>query len=106
MHHRYGRYRRTPESTAEARAWEEAKGDVRRVPVCYVDVNVLSNALQTHTASRGSCRIAHVARLALAEPCQFFTALRGLHFLAIQSDEDAEESSGLWLLQEQPQAPV
>lgn len=25
----YGRYRRTPESTTEARAWEEAKSAVR-----------------------------------------------------------------------------
>ena len=31
---------------------------------------------------------------------------RGLHFLAIQADEDAEESAGLWLLQEQSTAPV
>lgn len=31
---------------------------------------------------------------------------RGLHFLAIQSDEEAEESSGLWLLQEYLGAPA
>lgn len=57
--YQYGRYRRTPESTAEARAWEEAK-----------------------------------------------TTVRGLHFLVIQADEDAEESSGLWFLQEQSSVPV
>ena len=26
---------------------------------------------------------------------------RGLHFLVIQADEDAEESAGIWLLQDQ-----
>jgi len=56
---RYGSYRRTPEATAEARAWEEAKQKVR-----------------------------------------------GLHFLAIMENEDAEESTGIWLLQEQSTVPV
>ncbi len=35
----YGRYRRTPESTTEARAWEEAKSAVRRVPSAAADVD-------------------------------------------------------------------
>ncbi|EFN56383.1 hypothetical protein CHLNCDRAFT_35116 [Chlorella variabilis] len=48
---RYGAYRRTLETTAEAQAWEEAK-----------------------------------------------QAVGGLHFLVVMSDEEAENSSGLWLL--------
>lgn len=56
---RYGRYRRTPETTAEARAWEEAKAPVK-----------------------------------------------GVHFLVVQEDEESEEIAGLWLLQDQPDAPV
>ena len=36
---RYGRYRRTPESTAEAQAWEEAKRGVK----CDVVTNGLSS---------------------------------------------------------------
>ena len=31
---RYGQYRRTPESTEEAQAWEEAKRGVKCVPLC------------------------------------------------------------------------
>lgn len=30
---RYGQYRRTPDSTAEAQAWEEAKRGVKCVPL-------------------------------------------------------------------------
>ncbi len=29
----------------------------------------------------------------------FWPWCRGLHFLAVQKDEDAEDSAGLWLLQ-------
>ena len=32
---RYGRYRRTPESTAEAQAWEDAKRSVKCVGATY-----------------------------------------------------------------------
>ncbi|EIE22290.1 PsaB RNA binding protein [Coccomyxa subellipsoidea C-169] len=49
---RYGNYQRTPENTADARAWEAAK-----------------------------------------------IAARGLHFLVVQADEEADTSAGLWLLQ-------
>ncbi|KAK9813581.1 hypothetical protein WJX73_008462 [Symbiochloris irregularis] len=50
---KYGAYRRSADSTAEAKSWQEAK-----------------------------------------------EASRGLHFLVVQSDPDAEESKGLWLLLE------
>jgi hypothetical protein len=48
---KYGAYRRTPETTEEAQAWEDAK-----------------------------------------------KAVGGLHFLAVMTDEEAEDCSGLWLL--------
>jgi RNA-binding protein Tab2/Atab2 len=45
--------------------------------------------------------LAFCAWLSLCASCETdLFQCRGLHFLAIQSDEEAEESSGLWLLQE------
>ena len=43
--------------------------------------------------ARGDGHGKQVARLCLLPLC------RGLHFLAVQKDEDAEDSAGLWLLQ-------
>ena len=56
---RYGAYRRTLETTAEAQAWEDAK-----------------------------------------------IATKGLHFLAVMESEEAEDTSGLWLLLDRPAPQV
>ena len=101
---RYGNYRRSAENTADANAWEAAKIAAR-----YATASVSSpfwcTAIGCGPVPRRMCNPKD--RAVTQEKYQehavyaeiWWPWRRGLHFLAVQKDEDAEDSAGLWLLQ-------